>query len=190
MSAALLLIDVVNPFSFEGAAALIEPATAAAERIGALAARARTAGVPCIYVNDNFGRWQAGFRELVSWVRETPQGRTVLERVMPDFTRDHFVLKPRHSGFFQTSLEALLEQLAARRLLVTGIAADICVLFTANDAYMRGFSVAVPADCVASERPEDTAHVLRHMARVLKADVRPSREIEFEVARAPAAGLG
>jgi nicotinamidase-related amidase len=63
--------------------------------------------------------------------------------------------------------------------VLTGFAGDICVLFTANDAYMRGFDVIVPADCVASEREEDNAHALRHMARILKADIATSNVLNF-----------
>jgi nicotinamidase-related amidase len=71
---------------------------------------------------------------------------------------------------------------------VTGFATDICVLFTANDAYMRGFDVIVPQDCVASEREEDNDHALRHMARILKADVVRSEAVSFEKPQSVAAG--
>ena len=96
----------------------------------------------------------------------------------PDPERDHFVLKPRHSGFYCTGLEVLLERLGARTLILTGIAADICVLATAFDAHMRGFRLRVPADCVASESADAEAWVLRHMQRVLGADVRPSDQLD------------
>ena len=55
---------------------------------------------------------------------------------------DYFVLKPKHSAFYQTNLEILLNYLGVRTLIMTGMAADICVLFSANDAYMRDFRVS------------------------------------------------
>jgi len=177
---ALMLVDVLNPFDFDGADALFPSALAAARAIASLQARARLLGIPSIYLNDNFGYWHLGFRELVEMFRgEDQRGRRIIDLLDPDPARDHFVLKPMHSGFFQTGLEVLLRRLAAETLVITGIAGDICVFFTANDAYMRDFRVVVPTDCVASERPEDNAHALRQMARILKADVRPAGEIDF-----------
>jgi len=64
-------------------------------------------------------------------------------------------------------------------VIITGMASDICVLFTANDAYMRDLSVIVPPDCVASENPADNQTVLALMARVLKAEIRLSHEVDL-----------
>ena len=172
---ALLLIDFINPFDFDGADRLLEHALPAARRTQQLRDRARAADVPIVYVNDNFDCWHLGFRELVErFGAPTARGREIAQLLTPDFENDHFILKPMHSGFFRTPLEVLLQRLGVRRLVLTGIAGESCVLFTANDAYMRGLELFVPADCTASERPEDNAAALRHMQRVLKADVRPS----------------
>ena len=177
---ALLLIDVINPMDFEGAEALLPAALSAASHIVELKRRARAACVPVIYVNDNFDCWYLGFRELVEKLRaETVPGARIIELLAPESGFDFYVLKPSHSGFFRTGLEVLLERLEVQTLVLTGFAGDICVLFTANDAYMRGFEVVVPADCVASEREADNAHALRHMARLLKASVATSDAIEF-----------
>jgi nicotinamidase-related amidase len=179
-AAALLLIDVVNPFDFDGADALHRHAVSAARAIAGLAERAREVNVPTIYVNDNFDKWHLGFPELLDLIRrEHPRGREVIDLLAPEPARDHYILKPMHSGFFATGLEVLLARLGIRTLVLTGVAADICVLFTANDAYMRGFEVVVPADCVASERPDDCARALAQMERLLKADVRPSTELDL-----------
>jgi nicotinamidase-related amidase len=172
---ALLLVDVINPMDFSGADALLEPALAAASRIASLRKRAREAGIAVVYVNDNFNCWHLGFRELAdSLLAADVPGKPIIELLAPDPQHDYYVLKPGHSGFFRTALEVLLQRLEARTLILTGYAGDICVLFTANDAYMRGFEVVVPSDCVASERGEDNAHALRQMARILKADISPS----------------
>jgi nicotinamidase-related amidase len=175
MDVALLLIDVVNPMDFDGAEDLMPHAIRAADAIASLKHRARVAGVPIIYVNDNYGRWHVGFRELVAEFRaEGVPGVPLIDRLVPDERRDHYVLKPMHSGFYGTSLDVLLHVSGVRRLVLTGFAGNICVFFTANDAHMRGYEISVPADCVASETREDNDYALRQMARVLGADVTPS----------------
>lgn len=178
-STALLLIDVVNPMAFEGAADLLRSAVSAADRIAGLRRRAVAAGVPVVFVNDNFDCWHLDFQELVARCRRGVPGAPVVERLIPEPDGDFYVFKPSHSGFFRTGLEVLLARLGVQRLILMGFAGDICVLFTANDAYMRGFQVIVPADCVASEQPEDSQRALRHMARLLKADIRQSPEIDL-----------
>jgi nicotinamidase-related amidase len=178
---ALLLIDVVNPLEFEGGADFLHAARPAARRIGALHDRARSCGVPSIYVNDNFDCWHLGFREIVARVRSASgPGKALLVDVTPDYRRDYFVLKPMHSGFFHTSLEVLLRRLEIRRLVLTGFAGDICVLFTAADAHMRGFELAVPKDCIASIRSADNRRALEQMQRQLDADIRPSAELMLD----------
>ena len=84
---------------------------------------------------------------------------------------DDFVLKPAHSGFFSSSLDILLKHLEARALVIGGIATNICVLFTANDAYMRGYELYVPRDCVAANTTALTNQALTQMKAVLKAHV-------------------
>jgi nicotinamidase-related amidase len=181
---ALLLIDVINPMDFAGAEALLPSAITAAKNIRRLSRRARHDGVPVIYVNDNFDCWHLGFRELVENFRaRRVAGLPIIDLLAPDPECDFYVLKPKHSGFFCTGLEVLLERLAVRTLVVTGFAGDICVLFTANDAYMRGFRIIVPADCVASERSSDNEHALAQMARLLKADIAVSEQLDLQALR-------
>jgi nicotinamidase-related amidase len=178
MSAALLLIDVVNPMDFRGAELLMPHAMRAAESIRALKHRAHVAGVPVIYVNDNYGRWHVGFRELIEEFRdESVPGMPLIDALPPDLERDVYVLKPMLSGFYNTSLDALLASLEVRRLILTGIAGNICVLFTANDAHMRGYDVLVPSDCVASETRDDNEYALGQMRKVLSVDTRPSPRV-------------
>jgi nicotinamidase-related amidase len=177
-SRALLLIDWINPLDFEGGTELLEQALPAARTVAELKKQARAARVPVIYVNDNFDCWHLGFRELIARLREQRvPGTPLLDLLEPEHDEDHHILKPMHSGFFRTPLEVLLQRLGVRDLILTGLTADICVLFTANDAYMRGFGISVPSDCVASLRCEQNEHALRQMERALKADIRPSRQI-------------
>lgn len=176
---ALILIDVINDLDFEGSEALIEEAEAMAGRLAALKRRASAAGLPCIYVNDNFGRWRADFRQTIAHcVSRSSPGRRVSRRLKPTST-DYFVLKPKHSGFYATPLEMLLKHLQVRRVILTGIAGNICVLFTANDAYMRDFQLFAPSDCVVSNTSEENAHALRQIQTVMKGNLTVSTRLQF-----------
>lgn len=179
-SIALLLIDVINAFDFEGSERLAKDAGEAAPRILALRERAHRAGVPVIYVNDNFGRWRSDFRATVAGCSEPSQPGSAVSRLLTPAGGDYFVLKPRHSGFYCTALELLLEQLAVKKLILVGFATNICVLFTASDAHMRGYEVIVPSDCTASNTPELTQQALDHMRIVSSARILPSTELDLE----------
>jgi nicotinamidase-related amidase len=177
---ALILIDVINDLEFSGSEQLLEHALPMARKIAELKRRAKRAKVPTIYVNDNFGRWRSNFHAQVDHcLNDGVVGEPIAALLRPE-DDDYFVLKPKHSGFFSTTLEILLEHLQAHTLILTGMAANICVLFTANDAYMRGFRLVVPSDCVASNTETDNRHALDEMQKVLKADVRPSGDVDFE----------
>ena len=176
---AIALIDVINDLEFEEGDQLLETALPAARNIARLKQRAREAKVPVIYVNDNFGRWRSDFKKIVDHCLQSDvRGRPMAELLVPD-EDDYFVLKPKHSGFFSTTLDLLLEYLGVRTLVITGFAGNNCVLFTANDAYMRDYRLLVPADCTASNTPDDNENALQQMRQVLKADIRPSTEIDF-----------
>src|ERR1044072_674479 len=106
---ALLLIDVINDLDFESGEELLKHALPMAKRIAQLKKRARQAGIPAIYVNDNFGRWQSDFNKLLTHcLEEDVCGRPLAEILKPD-EDDYFVLKPKHTGFFSTALDTLLE---------------------------------------------------------------------------------
>jgi nicotinamidase-related amidase len=176
---ALLLIDWINDLEFDAGERLLKPALAAARDTASLRKRAKQAGVPVIYCNDNFGKWRSDFRTLLEHVlHDDVRGRPIAELLAPD-EQDYFVLKPKHSGFHSTSLDVLLAHLGASTLILTGIAGNFCVLFTAQDAYMRDFKLIVPRDCTASEEEADNRHALEHMAKVCKADIGQSDSIDF-----------
>jgi nicotinamidase-related amidase len=177
---ALLLIDVINDLAFDGSEALVAQAEPMATRLATLKRRITTAGMPSIYINDNFGQWRSDFRQTVTHCTSPRSpGRRVSERLRPT-SRDYFVLKPKHSGFFDTTLDTLLETLRIRRVIVTGIAGNICVLFTANDAYMRDLKLFAPADCIVSNTAADNDHALRQIQIVLKGNVTPSTQLRFK----------
>jgi nicotinamidase-related amidase len=174
---ALLLIDVINALDFAEGDMLLRHALPMARRLQALKRRAKDAGIPVIYVNDNFGRWQSNFNTYVEHcLQDGVRGRPIVELLRPE-SDDYFVLKPKHSGFFSTTLDILLDYLEVKRIILTGIATNICVLFTANDAYMRDFELLIPSDCVASNTEEENRNALEQMQKVLKADVRASTDV-------------
>jgi nicotinamidase-related amidase len=177
---ALLLIDVINDMDFEGSDSLVALAEPMARRLRALKRRARAAGVPTIYINDNFGKWQSDFRTLVDHcINANVPGRNVAKILKPD-RKDYFVLKPKQSAFYGTTLDTLLRDLKIKKLILTGVAGDNCVLFSANDAYMREFKLFIPSDCIASETEAENQYALQLMKKVVKADIRPSTELDLE----------
>jgi nicotinamidase-related amidase len=176
---ALLLLDVINDLEFDGGELLQPHAFSAAQKIKELKRRAKLAGIPSIYVNDNFGKWRSDFKNLIAHViQDETRGRQIAELLKPD-DDDYFVLKPKHSGFFSTSLDLLLRRLGSETLILVGWAGDICVLFTASDAHMREYDLIIPGDCVASQDPDENERVLELMKRVHEADISPSTELDL-----------
>jgi nicotinamidase-related amidase len=176
-------VDVVNRLDFPGSGSLVRASLPMARRLRRLAARARDARIPVVYVNDNFGRWESDWRKVLeACLAQDSPGREVVAQVVPR-EGDYFVLKPRHSGFYSTTLDLLLRHLGARTLVLTGIATDICILFTANDAYMRGYGLFVPSDCCAANTRDKHSHALRQIRDVLKADTRPSSRLDLRALR-------
>jgi nicotinamidase-related amidase len=162
---------------------LLRYARPMARKILRLKERAKKAGVPIIYVNDNFGRWQSDFRRQVQHcLRENSRGHEIVSLLKPE-EDDYFVLKPKHSGFFSTTLDTLLRYLGSQTLIITGIAGNFCVLFTANDAYMRDYGLVIPSDCTASNSAAENREALNLMRKFLKADTRPSAKIRLSRAR-------
>ncbi|MDP1027672.1 isochorismatase family cysteine hydrolase [Sphingomonas sp. KR1UV-12] len=177
---ALLIVDMINDLDFDDAEAIRQPALAAAEAILALRDAADAADVPVIYVNDNGDRWHSDRSALVARVQDHGgPGADIARRLTPR-DADYFVIKPQFSGFYATNLPVLLPRLEASRLILTGIAADICVLFTAADAHMREYGLWVPADTVASFDQQRTRWALDIMAGTMGADVRATTDLSLE----------
>ena len=184
---ALVLIDVINDFEFdEGAQRLFEHALPVAQEIAELKQRAHEAGIPAIYVNDNFGKWRSDFHTLVSHcLDDGTRGQPVVELLQPH-PDDYFVLKPKQSGFYSTTLDLLLQHLGVHTLIVTGFSGDICVFMTAGDAHLRDYHLLIPRNCVASCDERENERVLQYMERVFEADIRLWTEIDFNSISGPA----
>ena len=178
--AALLIIDMISDFEFEDGEKLFKYAKPIARNIAKLKTKAEKARVPVIYVNDNFGKWQSDFNKLLEHsLDKSHRGHEIAELLKPE-DENYFVLKPKHSGFYSTTLDVLLEYLGAETLIITGVATDICILFTANDAYMRDFNLIVPSDCVAANTEKANKDTLKYLAKVLEAETVSSTKIDFE----------
>jgi nicotinamidase-related amidase len=186
---ALLIIDMINDLEFEGGQKLLPGALRVARRIATLKRRAHDAGIPVIYTNDNFGRWRSDFREAVDHcLHDGVRGQPLAELLRPE-KDDYFVLKPKHSGFYATTLETLLEYLGAERLVLAGVNGDTCVLATAMDAYLRDFELYVPRDCTSSISGAGNRSALAYMKRMLDADTRPAAKLDMaRLARRRAGG--
>jgi nicotinamidase-related amidase len=177
---ALLLVDVINDMAFPGSDALVRQAEPLARRLAGRKARASRAGIPSIYINDNFGKWRSDFRHLVDHCTQDDVPGREVARILRPTEDDYFVLKPKHSAFFDTTLDTLLEYLETNSVILTGIAGNICVLFSANDAYMRDLKLYVPADCTVSNTKEENEYALKQMQSVLKADITSSDALDVQ----------
>lgn len=174
---ALLILDMLNAFDFPEAKKILPYATKAAKKISRIKSHFRKKKLPVIYVNDNFGQWQSDWRRLFeTCISEKSLGRDIAVMLKPE-DDDYFILKPKHSGFYSTNLEVLLEELNVQKLVITGIAGNICVLFTVNDAHMRDYSIIVPRDGTASNTKHDTAFMLKQLKNVFNIPVPTTRTL-------------
>jgi nicotinamidase-related amidase len=164
---ALIIVDMINKLDFPEARQLLKQAIPAAKRIAALKAKFNLKKRPIIYVNDNFRHWHSDWKALYQeCLHENCLGRPLAQIVKPE-DNDYFILKPKHSGFYLTPLELLLNECKIKRVVIVGVAGNICVLFTAHEAHMRGYSVVVPKDCVASNTKKENQFALRQLSESL-----------------------
>jgi nicotinamidase-related amidase len=170
----LLILDMISDYRFPDGEQVFAAAHGIAPAIRQLKRRVAREGVPCVYVNDNIGRWRSDSTGLLRHCASRRSRGAPVVRLLKPAANDCIVLKPRHSGFYATPLDALLEQFGARTLILTGVSSHQCILFTANDAYVRGYKLRVPADCVASPAVSETRFALRYFESVLRADITPS----------------
>ena len=168
---ALLIIDMINNFDFTHGPILAQKALKIADPIKVLKNQFNQQQLPVIFINDHYNLWQADYDKIIEKCRN-PYSEPVYEKVLPG-ENDYFLIKPKHSAFYGTALNTLLHQLNVNTLILTGIAGNICVLFTANDAYMREYKLVIPTNCIASADDQDNHYALTMMKNVLKADIDP-----------------
>ena len=165
---ALLIVDMINTLDFPEGKNLLRHALPVAETIQKYKMKLKKRAVPVIYVNDHFGNWRSSWEEVYNHCTQPEFLGAKLSHLLKPQDDDYFVLKPKHSGFYSTNLDVLLDDLKVDELILTGIAGNICVLFTANDAYMRGFKIHVPANCIASNSTKYNEYAIRQLHDVFK----------------------
>ena len=174
---ALLILDMINLFDFEGGARLARDAARIVPAIAALRDRFDRAGAPVVYVNDNFTHWQGEFHDLIERCIAAGGAPAHIAAHLHPAERHYYILKPKHSAFLATALPVLLAKLGVRRLALAGLAADSCILATAQDANMREYEVWVPGDCVAAQTAARRAGSLALLKTSLNARTRPSNRV-------------
>ena len=180
--AAVLVLDVMTDFAFDGGPAARKALVGRCSGLVRLLARARSNGVPVIYVNDSPGAWRSDAPSLVRrfLARLPPDGRC-LAGLAPE-PDDLVVLKPRHSAFYATPLDLLLQHLAVSQLVLTGISTESCVWMTACDAHIRGFGLVVPLDAVVGTSRTAVAATITGLRRVLQVRT-PARAATLRLAK-------
>jgi nicotinamidase-related amidase len=169
--AAILALDLINDFSFPDGPAVRRALAARVPSISQLLGRARKARVPVIYANDNLGHWRSDSPALIAHcTRQGHAGAGIVKALSPA-PRDFIVLKPRHSAFFGTPLEALLDDQNIDTLMIIGTSAESCVWMTACDAHTRGFDLVIPADTLAGASAAAFRRTLTSLKEVLGARV-------------------
>ena len=169
MKSALIVIDMLNEYDHEDAEVLVESVREALPAMRDLVERAQREDAPLVYVNDNYGDWSAGRPEIV---QRALAGRAA-ELVDPIAPADGtwFIAKARHSIFYETQLEYLLREQEVERVVLVGQVTEQCILYSALDAYVRRFSVAVPSDAVAGIHSDLADAALRMMERNMRAEI-------------------
>ena len=165
---ALLIIDMLNDFVLRGAALEVPDTRIVAPRIRRRLVHARRSGVPVFYICDSHREDDPEFSRM-NWpphaVRGS-RGAMVIDELAPQ-PGDRIIAKTAYSGFYRTELEDVLRSQGVEEMILTGCVTNICVLYTAADAVMRGFGVVVPADSVAAISREGHEFALREMEQVL-----------------------
>lgn len=175
---ALIIIDMINNFDFSHGPILAKKAAQIASPIKNLKDQFNQNKLPVIFINDHYNLWQADLHKIIDLCRNE-YSQAVFEVLLPE-ENDLFLIKPKHSAFYGTALNTLLHQLKVNTLILTGIAGNICVLFTANDAYMREYDLLIPKDCIASADDNDNLYALTMMKNVLKAKIEASTHENYQ----------
>lgn len=178
-STALLIVDMISDWKVPGMQDLLKAAHAIAPNLARLKRRCEAAGVPVIYVNDNMGRWRSDFKSLVKAAQDEGGMAADIAHLLAPDEHDYFVLKPKHSAFFRTPLDLLLEHLKVDHLIMAGVSSDQCIHATAMDAQMRDHSFEIVRDGIAAPTPERTAAAIRVFEHVMNKPVVPGDDIEL-----------
>ncbi|MET7645918.1 isochorismatase family cysteine hydrolase [Streptomyces sp. NPDC005426] len=174
---ALIVIDMINNYRHKDAEQLLPDVERAVPVIARLLEAARAQDAPVIYANDNFGEWRSHHGEIVAMAMDGARPDLV-EPLRPD-ERSLFVVKARHSIFYETPLEYLLQQLGVTHVVLCGQVTEQCVLYSALDAHIRHLDITIPRDGVAHIYEDLAQAGLRMMERNMGADIRRAETVTF-----------
>ena len=173
---AVLVVDMLNDFLKPGAPLEVQNGRKIVPNIKIIVEKARSLKVPVIYLCDSHLPSDGEFKIWPVHAVHGTGGDEVYEEVKPE-EGDYIVLKRRYSGFYQTDLDLLLRELSVKRVFITGLLTNICVLFTAVDAYMRGYETIIVSDATASLTDADQNYFLNYLKNVLRLKVMETREV-------------
>jgi nicotinamidase-related amidase len=169
VSCALILIDMLNPYDHEDAEPLMSSVANMLPALQELIERAREAELLTVYVNDNHGDWSAGPKKIVKRALDGA-APSLIEPIEPD-EETPFIIKARHSIFYQSLLEYVLRREGVERIILAGQVTEQCVLYSALDAYVRHFEVVVPRIAVAHIRQDLADAALQMMEANMRARI-------------------
>ena len=169
---------MLNPYDHDEADRLAPRVADALPGIEVLRRRAAEAEIPVIYVNDNYGDWNSSAEELAEKALAGLHPELVRPVLPPD--KHSFVIKARHSIFFGTPLEYLLDQMGVDRLVLCGQVTEQCIFYSALDAHVRHFRLAIPDDGVAAIHDHLAEAALEMMRRNLSAELCSASECTLE----------
>jgi nicotinamidase-related amidase len=174
---ALVVVDVIQTYEFEDGDKLAANFEKARPRIRELLERAREAEVPILHVNDSGGEWSANRQRLVEEARATEYGH-LLDGIEP---RDDgiFVLKARHSIFYQTPMDDILWEHEIEHLVLTGQVTEQCILYSALDGHLRHRPMTIVRDAVAHIHDNLAEAALEMMETNMHAEVCPAEAVRF-----------
>lgn len=176
---ALLIVDMINALDFPGNDQLVRESVRLGRSVATLKRRCHNTGIPVIYVNDNQGKWRSDFAAVIRHcAREGAPGSEMVQQVLPG-DEDYLVLKPKHSAFYATPLDTLLQYIGVETLLLTGISSNSCILLTASDAYVRDYKLLIPSDCVAGLDEEQHRKSLQLMKCNFAANIEDSGKLDL-----------
>lgn len=171
MKKALLIIDMLNDFLCSDGALYVEGSEKIIDRIEKEREKSHKEGVTVIYLCDSHRKDDPEFKIWPEHCVKGTYGVEIINELKPD-KDDIIINKTTYSGFYNTELEKTLKEKGIEKLLLTGVATNICVLYTAADARMRGFKVEVLKDAVEGLTPRDKEWALRQMKEVLLAELK------------------
>jgi len=164
---ATIIIDMLNPYDHEDGEALAEHVRDRIEPLRTLIAATPQAGAELVYVNDNHGDFTATSKDIGESAMHGHHPELV-EPILPP-KGSLFVQKVRHSAFYSTALDNLMRERDIETLVLAGQVTEQCILYSALDAYVRGFDVRIVSDAVAPIEPELGDAALRMMESNMRA---------------------